>query len=349
MASPPDIKHSLGAILLGGLVSMGLSGALATQCFLYFRIYSGDSRKYKALVLFTWALDAVHSGLIAAAIWKYFVIGFGDKTKGDFIYIEVALTVAFTAVITWIVHLFFAYRVHRLSRGQWLCTVPIVLLAFGRVAAALTSTSEMGMIRSYSGFIDKAGWVFTLGLSFSCAIDIFITMAMCYHLRASRTGLQSSDHLIDMMILYSFENGALTSITTIVTLGCWLAMNDNLIFFGIHFSIAKLYAISLLLTLNTRHTIREAARTSGGSEHQMPVLLPNGHSRRTRSIMTRFPTGQQRVTNQTGTQISINVEKTVTFDVETVPSAQEEMVYPELESARSRPSLQLSPANAGWQ
>ncbi|VDC07742.1 unnamed protein product [Peniophora sp. CBMAI 1063] len=313
-----DVKTNLGAILLGGFISMALSGVVACQAFLYFRMYGDkDKRSVKLLVYLVWALDAVHTALIAASLWDYFALSFGEQ-KTDYVNVETALTVAFTATITFIVHLFFAYRVLRLSKYNWWCTGPITALAFCRLIAAIVSTYELASLASYSAFAEKAGWVFTLGLALSATLDVLITAAMFYYLQMSRTGFERMDHLIDTLLLYTFNNGALTSVATIAALVCWLCMRYNLIFLGIHLSIAKLYAISLLITLNTRYSIRQRARLSDREEdgHQLPVLVHGTLGHRKRSFVARFPSvkGSERPVEPTSTQVSVTIERSVHFD-----------------------------------
>ncbi|KAJ2927036.1 hypothetical protein H1R20_g10065, partial [Candolleomyces eurysporus] len=61
--------------------------------------------------------------------------------------------------------------------------------------------------------------------------------------------------MVDTLALYTLENGALTCFAAIASLLCWLLMPHNLIFMGLHFVIAKLYANSLLASLNMRHQL----------------------------------------------------------------------------------------------
>ncbi|VDB94367.1 unnamed protein product [Peniophora sp. CBMAI 1063] len=157
-----DVRTNLGAIFLGALISMALSGVVATQVFVYFRVYSKDKHSMKLLVLLVWVMDATHSALISTAIWMYFALAYGGPDQTDHISPEIALTVAFTALTTFIVHMFFSYRAYELSKSNWRCTIPIVALALGRLIAAIVSTYEMGSLKSYSGFVEKFGWVFTL-------------------------------------------------------------------------------------------------------------------------------------------------------------------------------------------
>jgi len=109
------------------------------------------------------------------------------------------------------------------------------------------------------------------------------------------------DQIIDSLSLYAIENGLITCVVTIISLICWLTMPRNLVFLGLHFIISKLYANSLLATLNARKRIRGLS-TGPGENHHLPVLFPSSR---------RAPTSEQ-----TDTKLQINVERTVQFDVE---------------------------------
>ncbi|KAG2353147.1 hypothetical protein BDR07DRAFT_738674 [Suillus spraguei] len=64
------------------------------------------------------------------------------------------------------------------------------------------------------------------------------------------------DRMFNSIILYTLENNALTSAATIISIVCWVTMR-NLIFLGVHFVLSKLYANSLLATLNSRKHLQE--------------------------------------------------------------------------------------------
>ncbi|KAL1950915.1 hypothetical protein VTO73DRAFT_64 [Trametes versicolor] len=220
-----NANDTIGAILVGALVSAVLSGTVTTQAFIYFRLYGGDDYKRNT----------------------------------------------FMAIVTLISHCFFAHRIYVLSGFSWWLTAPILVLACARLVAAFVSTSEMITLRSYEAFVDRVGWVFTMGLSLSTAVDVLITITLIVLLQRSRTGYSTiTDHLIDVVTLYTVETGLVTSITTAVSLICWLAMPRNLIFLALHFSISKLYATSTLATLNARKSLRR--RTHKVDDHILPVI-----------------------------------------------------------------------------
>lgn len=310
MSGSAHIKTTLGSILLGCMISTVLSGMTAVQTFLYYRLYPKDPFRMKLLVIIVWLLDWSHAACICAATWDYFILNFGNDAITDVIPISIALTVAFTATITFITHLFFSHRVFRLSRNNYYITAPLVVLAFVRLGAALVSTIEMGRLKSFHAFVHDYGYVFTLGLSSASTLDVLITTAMWYFLQMSRTGFREMDHVIDKIMLYTLNNGALTCLTTVMSLIFWLTMPGNLVFLGLHFAISKLYANSLLGTLNSRRSLRRFRAThDGNGDTILPVLFPTAFGpTRGRQLQTTLPS-QGDV--EPVSKLEINVEKRI--------------------------------------
>ncbi|CDO76917.1 hypothetical protein BN946_scf184398.g5 [Trametes cinnabarina] len=207
--------------------------------------------------------------------WIYLIRHWGDSAVYDYIPWTIALTVALTAIITLISHCAPSKSPAYEPYIQY-AAIQLVLAA-GRLVSALelcdrtVSTYEMISLKSYEAFVDRVGWVFTMGLSLSTAVDVLITLTLIILLQRSRTGFATlTDHLIDTVTLYTIETGLITSITTAISLICWLVMPRNLIFLALHFSISKLYATSTLATLNARKSLRR--RTTKFDDHALPVI-----------------------------------------------------------------------------
>ncbi|KAF8167098.1 hypothetical protein B0H34DRAFT_791870 [Crassisporium funariophilum] len=243
-----DIPKTFGALLLGGLFASVLSGLVVIQVVVYFKLYPADVTRLKALVLIVWFLDTCHTICIWLALWSYFIDNYGSLDKIDVIHWNIALTIVFTAILTFFVHLFFAHRIFMLSQRNYVLTVPIVTLAIFRLVSASVTTGEMLHLHSYSSFKHEIRWVFTTGLALSSSVDILITASLFFLLQTSRTSAPNLNAIIDSLIRYAFETGSLTCAGTIISMICWLAMPNNLIFMGLHFVIGKLYANSLLVT-----------------------------------------------------------------------------------------------------
>ncbi|KZP24112.1 hypothetical protein FIBSPDRAFT_1042402 [Athelia psychrophila] len=254
-----EIGLTFGALLIGALVACSLSGVVFLQSVMYFMIYPKDRMARKVTVGAIWALDQFHTLLIMISMWDYFVKHFGDAQIIDDIPWTLATTIAVTAVITFIVHCFLALRIHMLVKKNWWISGPIVVMAALRLVAAVSTTGAMIKLTSFTKYSDDFGWMFTIGLGLSSAVDCVITITLCYYLRSNRGGTTSLNRAIDSLVLYTFETGALTSVAAISSMMCWLLMRHNRIFLALHFVISKLYANSLLATLNMRITLNRGS------------------------------------------------------------------------------------------
>ncbi|THG99820.1 hypothetical protein EW026_g2576 [Hermanssonia centrifuga] len=257
--------QTYGALLIGGLVAMFLSGIVSTQVFLYFRNYPGDRLRNRTMVSTVWILDLLHAGFVCASVWRYLIHGFQDDTYILSIAWTVSVTVSITGFLTFLVHCFFTHRVWTLSRHN-----------------------DTGVPKD----------------------------------EKSRTGFSSMDQIIDSIMVYTIENGFLTSIVAVASLICWLTMPGNFIFLALHFAITKLYANSLLATLNARTHLKEPSHSS--AEHYNSYRLPTLFS--SRSIRKDTSQGDPQANNTTNT-LQINVEKSVHY-VTDIGSADLDSVEP---------------------
>jgi hypothetical protein len=318
------ISSTFGALLIGSLVAVCLSGVVTVQSFVYMKLYSNDATPTKSIVGVVWSLDTLHTGFVCASVWYYLIESFGEVDRINNIPWSLALTIAITAILTFLVHCFFVHRIYKLSNNRWHFAGPIAVLAFFRLMAACVTTSEMMRIKTFSGFAAQFKWVFTLGLALSSAVDIGITGILCYKLRSSRTTSSSMNQILDSLVIYTFENGSLTSAATVISMMCWLLMPHNRIFLGIHFGIGKLYANSLLATLITRKRFRRGRASM--SQNALPVVfstdfeaatpshshLTLGHISRIVSFRSTFD--RTKTKKPANLQINVQREFETTFD-----------------------------------
>ncbi|KAI0640035.1 hypothetical protein C8Q77DRAFT_103279 [Trametes polyzona] len=312
LLSETNLKTSLGAILLGGMVCTGLSGIVGMQTVLYFRLFTRDLTSTKVKVAIVFFLDLLHSAMIAAANYMYFVSHFGQEDVTDYVFWTVGVSIALTAVITVCVHLFFSMRLFKLSKGNYWITVPIAVLALARVVAAFVTAVELIRLKSFYEFGVRFRWVFTLGLVLSSVVDGLITLGLCFYLRRHRGGTGRFDHILNAVTLYTVENGLLTSVTTLISLIFWLVKPDELIYLGLHFAISKLYANSFLASMNARKSLMaQSAQSQSGSGHRLPVIFPTQRGLGERSGAGQLDLGIQ-------TRVHITVDKTTDYAAEDI-------------------------------
>jgi len=211
---------------------------------------------------------------------------------------------------------------------------PLLLLVVGRVACGSVTTVELARLQNFPVFMHTYKPVFTLGLTFSSLADVIITFGMCFYLQESRHGLGTLDDVISSIIIYTVNHGALTCVSTIVSMICFLTMPKNLIFMALHFAISKMYALSLLATLNSRQTLRgRTVQFREEARRPMPVHLPSAYSNTRGPLVTdgaidftdsednkamQLPYSHQErdaeSSSARGVQLHITVEKTVQYD-----------------------------------
>ncbi|KAJ7207505.1 hypothetical protein GGX14DRAFT_698182 [Mycena pura] len=307
---PASLPSTLGAVLIGGLFASMLGGMVNLQSMLYYRSYKKDPSPIKSLVLAVWLLDNLHTAFIWAALWIVLIQRYGNQDT-DHIPWCISLTVITTAVVTVLVHCFFAHRVFLLSKRNLFMTVPVLALTLLRLVAATVSTWEMLHYRSFLMFRTHALWIFTLGLSVSSVVDILITSLLVYLFRTNRTGTGRFNHIIDKLILYGVEAGSITCLGTILSMIFWIIPPHNLVFLGIHVVIGKLYANSLLATLNTRESTRHH-----GSGQRAPVV----YFERRPQFSTSDPSSKHSV-EVADLQINVETRTNIQYDGGSVASS----------------------------
>ncbi|KAG1800410.1 uncharacterized protein HD556DRAFT_1439257 [Suillus plorans] len=237
-------------------------------------------------------LDLSHSALVAVALWDSIIATYGDLSKVDTIPWCIGPAIELTALITFLVQSFFAYRIYKcfkVQKKKLTVAIPIVALAFARLIMASITNTEMLRLKSYSIFFQRNSsstgggqllsidipiefsWVFTFGLLLSAFVDIMITAFLCYFLRKNRPSFTDTMRIIDTLTFWTIQNGSITCAATIATL--WMTMPSNRIFLGLHFVVAKLYANSFLATLNARKQIWNGNQYTPSSNRPMPVVF----------------------------------------------------------------------------
>ncbi|KAJ3993604.1 hypothetical protein F5050DRAFT_681589 [Lentinula boryana] len=320
-----DTITSYTSLLMGGLVAFSLTGTVSVQCVVYFRLYPQESERLKGLVACVWLLDLIHSAFIGASLYQYFIAWFGEESQIDVIPWSVAFTVVITAFQTFIAHCFFANKIYRSSQQNVYLTAPVVFLALLRLIAAATSTGEMISVKHYSVFTRPyPGWIFTTGLTLSSVVDVLIAACLCYLLHKLKTQIGSAStvmiKVVDTLTLYTLENGFLTGVATTASLICWLAMPHNLSFLGLHFVIEKLYANSILASLNTRKELRDMRpRISPWADRSLPVLSADDFSDRPRDPLSPLVSNPQSVIRWSCVHLPVNRTHLIDIVLDLIP------------------------------
>ncbi|KAG2141031.1 hypothetical protein DEU56DRAFT_280505 [Suillus clintonianus] len=309
-----SVGLTYGAMLVGGLLALGLSGCVNMQFIVYCRVYFRESWRTKSMVIVIWLLDLSHSALVIVALWDSIIATYGDLSKLDTIPWCIGPAIELTAIITFIVQCFFAHRIYKLQKMKiFTIAIPIVAIACARLVMASITMTEMLKLKSYSTYFQHFNWIFTMGLLLSALVDGMITLSLCYFLRKNRPKFTDTMRIIDTLTFWTIQNGSMTSAATIATLICWKTMPENRIFLGLHFVVAKLYANSLLATLNARKQIWTGKQYSPTNNQPMPIVFMEDYPETsiTQQGSLRLGTPQMKEAHPRSKLIQVNVEHIV--------------------------------------
>ncbi|KAH9009700.1 hypothetical protein EDB85DRAFT_2162418 [Lactarius pseudohatsudake] len=297
--------NTIGAVVLGWGISSLVFGMLCIQVWTYYQRYPNDHWSYKVLVFALWALEALHQIFVGHVVWFYLVENFGSSKV--FLKPPVWTLSAQTllgSLIGTIVKICFGMRVWKFSRGNYLVTGLIVrrlaalvretfvYISFrlawrllnlppaierkyilSRDGLALTTTNAK-YFASFHLKVAQADQIKTIGsaaLSLGMVTDVFTAASLSYFLHKMRTGFKRSDTLINRLIIYSVNTGALTSVFSAAVLASYNLMPSNLIYIALYFVLSKLFANSCVGTLNTRRFIQ--GRGTDREEATIPTFL----------------------------------------------------------------------------
>ncbi|TCD68224.1 hypothetical protein EIP91_011293 [Steccherinum ochraceum] len=201
---------------------------------------------------------AIHS------IYWYLIINSGRPQELAKIVWSGAATVLCEAVMVVLVHSFYIRRIYIMSgHKKWLIGILVAIL-FTRTTFSLASTTLMYTLGLWAAFTETTGSLFTVSMSLSLLAfaDFSIAAVLMFYLWRSRTGFKKSDAVVHTLMAYCVNSGFLTMICSAMVLIMFLVQQNTLVFAGFVQVTSKLYANSLLGSLNMRSFLRDHPNAS---------------------------------------------------------------------------------------
>ncbi|KAI0767698.1 hypothetical protein C8Q74DRAFT_1370430 [Fomes fomentarius] len=257
------IKEGLACVAIGTIVGTALYGITVLQTYIYYKRYPNDALTLKKVleVGVLCVLDTLTSALIAYGIYKYLVIYFMAPVENFLvIFPTLATEVGVTTLIAVLTQGFFAHRLWYFSHNY--------VLAGGIFALALAAFVP-GIVLTVHLFTNRTIWSLgsfevrvlsglTNGLSVLC--DILIAAGLCYYLRSSKSAFKRTNSMVDRLMIYAIQRGALTALCQAGHMITTVAFPGRFLFLPFQFLQGKLYCNTLLATLNVRNSLRSDGR-----------------------------------------------------------------------------------------
>lgn len=223
-----DAYESLGSFYLGTSISMALWGIATLQVYYYYNRYTKDALWIKFLVFSVWALDTAQQALILEAGYQSLVFVSNDPQHlSNSIHTIVDLAVP-GFFVTEIVHIFLVLRIWLLSKkNKKLALFFGVVMTLEIVVSILDLTQTIPV--EHSTNVKQYAWIVTLYFSTIAATDTLIALTLIVLLQRSRTGFEKSDNIINRLIVFSVNTGAIPSVLSLIVVVMVKIYSANLI------------------------------------------------------------------------------------------------------------------------
>ncbi|KAJ6557929.1 hypothetical protein B0H19DRAFT_1261506 [Mycena capillaripes] len=316
----------LGPWLIGSCIDLLLQGVLLSQARLvfrpglvphspqfvsYFSWYSDDKRGLKIVVAVLVLLTVLKSIQAFAVIWIMFIKFFGD--------IQGAILLDFTAwwqsgtplmasisisfgvgLIGSYVQSYFCFRLWVISK-KWYVVAPIVAVFLFALLSIVVGTY---FISTAEG--PKIGQWFAAHLSATFGGDIVLSMTTAYFLLKSKKNvLPQTVGLISALVRLTFQTAAPAALCAMFNLIFSQIYTTDVAIISTAFNMAlpKLYAISMMWTLNARRTIRAMHGSRNGITTTSNEL--SGGRSRARRPNGDMELGQIQIVTQTEQHVDV--------------------------------------------
>ncbi|KAJ7587097.1 hypothetical protein C8J56DRAFT_943586 [Mycena floridula] len=261
------VKQVFGTCFIGFTIATTLYGITVLQTYMYYRTFPKDSKGTKAIVALLVLLDSLTTIFVAHSLYTFFVLNYNLNPK-----VNLVIPWSFNAekllvtLITFIVQAFYARMIWRVSENR---IIPIIILVIALAAFALgIVTSEHLFSNPTATSISAPKFSIMSGLVQGLASldDILITAALCYFLHSRRRGFSNStEAILDNLILYAVSRGVLTAVTQILFLVLNVALPHDYYWQPFHQAVGKLYVNSVLATLNVRTSFKDETEINLGT------------------------------------------------------------------------------------
>ncbi|OCH88048.1 hypothetical protein OBBRIDRAFT_836900 [Obba rivulosa] len=308
---PSSVIHSLiepnvGALILSLTTTSIFFGITILQTYHYYDRYWSDPLYMKLYVLLLALLDTAQQVTVMYTTWFWAVRNYGDPSSLTDVPVTGTLEIGLTISVGVLVHGFFATRAYIMSGRNPI--LPSVIMVFSATHFAAGTyfckiyTSSQDFLKAH-----HITWPSTVSLSCSMTADVVITTSLCYYLYKGRSGLQRTDKLITVLMIYTINTGLTTLITAMLTMILVQAPIVSATLWSTipYYLISKCYVNSMLATLNAREKLRSMPAGTDSISGQLELGARNDRSttvvlRRTNDVISEiaFSSGSEATTEK---------------------------------------------------
>jgi hypothetical protein len=248
------IEGTFGVLSAGITVAIFMYGITCLQTYFYYLYFTKDKRSLRIFVALIWLLDTAHIVTVCHTMFYYLVTCFGHPELLEEGVWSLFTSIALNVITAFIVQIFFTERIFRLSppRTRWWFSALVAITVVAHFGFGIATVIQF----FHLGRFDKLHSTAAVPVIFAVTAilsDILVAGALCALFDGSRTGIRTTDGILNRLIVYAVNRCVLTSAIAIGEVICFRLLPLPFWAFALDVIIGKLYTNSLLASLNARH------------------------------------------------------------------------------------------------
>ncbi|KAI0065836.1 hypothetical protein BV25DRAFT_1599086 [Artomyces pyxidatus] len=284
---PESLGASMGALLVGVVVSAALYGVTILQTAHYYHAYPADHWLLKTLVCAVLVIETVHQCFITHTVYIYLVTNYYQPAELNVVIWSFIAAVMLCGVTAVLVQSFLVYTIAKarsttvtrsknMQLGAWLAA-----LVLAQFALTTAFTGELFVhVKLFTEASTQRGLLIAVN-AVTTAANIAITACLTRIILKARSSLLvptiRSEHLVQKLVVFIVTTGSLMAFSSVASLAVVSSTTNVFIFSAIYSAMGRFYANSLLAILNVRPKRSESFRiedeiASGFSGR--PVMMP---------------------------------------------------------------------------
>ncbi|KIJ18056.1 hypothetical protein PAXINDRAFT_167354 [Paxillus involutus ATCC 200175] len=246
--------------LVGTFLGLFLYGITCLQAFFYFQTYERDHRGLKITVAALLTFETIHAALSIWVMDDYLIVHYADEGALQSANWLSTSTYILGFLIDFFVYLYFTWRIWIFTGNRWI-VVLMLSISMSRTAISIIACVLSVIAPTWTRYLSHSRTLIITGNTLFIIGDTFSASVMAYHLTNVRPSPNIYDTnsprrlniLINRLLIFAVATGALTSLVDIIALILSLTQPQSLAFLGPILVQTRLYANSLLASLNIRN------------------------------------------------------------------------------------------------
>ncbi|KAJ7635153.1 hypothetical protein FB45DRAFT_1057074 [Roridomyces roridus] len=246
----------------------GIAFVLVLQ---YFRTYGHRDPLLHKIVPFS----TVHAIFLAIMNYTDYVTLFGNLDAQNTILYQANVMLCCVFIVSFTAQMFYATRIWILTRHDWRFVAPVVILGLVQFGGGIGQTILVAKVHLFSELQLETYPVSSTQAGASLLCDVTITAILFYVLRKSRTGVRRTDSVLDKMMIYALNRGAMTSVWAMCHLILFVGMPGTFVFMLFIVPSVHLYVISVCSMLISRESLHNEIRSHDGAVETINLRTVN--------------------------------------------------------------------------